>query len=262
MKVLGRKQRWALAIALFVLSGCQSIPAPEPGDHKIEPHAAVTPADRAHVEWWIPRHEQVLERIKQGNVDLVMLGDSITHGWERNGKAVWDQYYGSRNAVNMGFSGDRTQHVLWRLQHGEIDGISPKLAVLMIGTNNSNGDSATHMADGIKAICAELRSRLPETKILILGIFPRAQGNGDVRERIEHAATYNDQWATNDEASRLASAMSDNRTIYYLNINEQLLDENGALTRDVMPDLLHLNAEGYGIWAAAMEPTVRALMGD
>lgn len=244
------------------LSACQSIPTTDPYGLEGKSHEAITPADRAHVEWWMPRHEQVLERIRQGNVDLIMLGDSITHGWEKNGKDLWDQYYASRNAVNMGFGGDRTQHVLWRLQNGEVDDIKPKLAVLMIGTNNSNDDPAEEIADGIKAVCAEIRARLPETKILVLAIFPRGMGNRDQRKLIENGATYNDQWARNDKASELASEIADNKAIYFRDINQRFLDEDGVLTREIMPDLLHLSEGGYRIWAEAIEPTVRELMGE
>ncbi len=244
------------------LSACQSIPATDPYGLAGKSHEAVTPADRAHVDWWMPRHEQVLERIRQGDVDLIMLGDSITHGWERNGKGLWDQYFEPRNAVNMGFGGDRTQHVLWRLQHGEVDGISPKLAILMIGTNNSNSDSAEEVADGIKAVCAEIRARLPATDILVLAIFPRAMGSREQRELIENGATYNDQWARNDQTNKLVSEIADNKTVYFKDINQSFLDEDGVLTREIMPDLLHLSEDGYRIWAEAIEPTVRELMGE
>ena len=104
-------------------------------------HSAVSPAHRH--SWWTLRNDAVNERVEQGNVDFLFIGDSITHGWEGGGKEYWDKYYEPRNAVNMGFSGDRTQHVLWRLDHGHLEGISPKLAVLMIGTNNSNGKDNT-----------------------------------------------------------------------------------------------------------------------
>lgn len=244
------------------LSACQSIPTTDPYDLAGKSHEAVTPADRAHVEWWMPRHEQVLERIRQGNVGLIMLGDSITHGWERSGADLWNQYYAPRNAVNMGFGGDRTQHVLWRLQNGEVDGIDPKLAVLMIGTNNSNDDTAEEIADGIKAVCAELRARLPTTRILVLAIFPRGLGNREQRELVEHGATYNEQWGRNEKASKLVSKIADNSAIYFLDINDRFLDENGVLTREIMPDLLHLSEDGYRIWAEAIEPTVRELMGE
>lgn len=250
----------ALAAILVGLSACQSTPTTDPYGLASKSHEAVAPTDRAHVDWWMPRHEQVLERIRQGNVDLIMLGDSITHGWERNGKDVWDQYFAPLNAVNMGFGGDRTQHVLWRLQNGEVDGISPKLAVLMIGTNNSNSDTAEEVADGIRAVCAEIRGRLPRTKILVLAIFPRAMGGREHRELIDNGATYNDQWARNDKTNKLVSEIADNRTIFFKDINQSFVDEDGILTREIMPDLLHLSEYGYGIWAEAIEPTVRELM--
>ena len=128
-----------------------------------EKHSAVQPAHRH--SWWTLRHWAVNERVRQGNVDMIFIGDSITHSWENNGKEVWKKYYERRNAVNMGFSGDRTQHVLWRLDNGNIDGISPKVAVIMIGTNNSNRDdnTAEEIADGMIAICRKLRRKLPRT---------------------------------------------------------------------------------------------------
>ena len=252
----------ALCLTAVVLSGCLEMQKRDPYGLTGKTHSAVTPADRSNVEWWMPRHEAVLQRVAQGNVDLIMVGDSITHGWEGTGKDVWAQYYAPRNAVNMGFSGDRTQHVLWRLDHGEIDGISPKLAVLMIGTNNSNRDdnTAEEIADGIKTICAEIRTKLPKTKILILTIFPR--GDAEQRKDKEHDATFNPQWAKNNEASELASKIADEKHIFCLDINKAFLDKNGVLSRDIMPDLLHPNAEGYKIWAETMEPMIEKLMGE
>ncbi len=115
------------------------------------------------------------ERIKKGNVDLLMIGDSITHGWEGAGKDVWKKYYEKRNAVNLGIGGDQTQHVLWRLEHGNIDGIRPKLAVLMIGTNNAGCGNPREIAAGVQAIVEKLRTKLPQTKVLVLAIFPRGR---------------------------------------------------------------------------------------
>ena len=250
----------AVAALTLVLSACASIRDADPYGLSGRSHSAVTPVDRAGVEWWMPRHRQVLERIDKGNVDLILVGNSITHGWEKSGKEVWDQYYASRNAVNMGFSGDRTQHVLWRLANGEIDGISPRLAILMIGTNNSNkqDNTAEEIADGIKAICAVIRKKLPDTKILMLAIFPR--GDAVQRKDKTQPASLNSQWAKNNEASQLAAQIADSEMIYYLDINEVFLDENGVLTREIMPDLLHPREKGYQIWAEAMEPTVKKLM--
>ena len=259
-----------LSIMMTVaISGCQ-IQKTDPYGLAGKTHSAVTPVEQRApwaVEWWMPRHGAVLGRVAQGNVDLIFVGDSITNSWERSGKEIWNEYYAPRNAVNMGFSGDRTQHVLWRLEHGEIDGISPKLAILMIGTNNTKyqtdnaeDNTAEEVADGIKAICAAMRIKLPNTKILILTIFPR----GDVAQRKDKTqnASFNPLWAKNNRASELASQIADNKMIYYLDINQVFLDENGVLTREMMPDLLHPKVKGYKLWAEAMELTVNKLMGE
>ena len=248
----------ALIVSAMLLNGCVGMDQAKSCDVVIGSHEAVTPAVRPGKDWWMPRHQEKVDRVAQGNVDLLMIGDSITHSWEKSGREVWDKYYAPRNAVNLGFSGDRTQHVLWRLENGEIDNISPKLAVLMIGTNNSN--TAEQIADGIKAIVCELRTRLPETKVLILSIFPR--GDAVQRKDKEQDATYNDQWAKNDKASLLASKITDGKMIFYLDINKAFLNEEGVLTRDVMPDLLHPKEKGYAIWAEAMEPTIARLMDE
>ena len=132
----------------------------------------------------------------------------------------------------------------------------------MIGTNNSNNydNTAEEIADGIIAICTEIRVRSPNTKILILAIFPR--GDSEQRKVDGQGATFNEQWAKNDRASELASEIADNKMIYFLDIGKEFLDENGVLTREIMPDLLHLSEDGYKIWAEAIEPTVQLLMGD
>ncbi len=254
-----------LATVCVVNSGCCDKCRSEKIDgYVIAPnaHSAVTPASKESADWWMPRHQGVVDRVKQGNVDMIFIGDSITHGWDNKGKAVWDEYYAKRNAVNMGFGGDRTQNVLWRLDNGEIDGISPKLAVIMIGTNNSNGTDNTsqEIADGIVAICKTLRAKLPDTKILILSIFPR--GDAEQRKDKDKGATMNPQWAKNAEAGVIASGIADNKKIYYLDITNAFLDENGVLPRSIMPDLLHPNEEGYKIWAEAIEPKVKKLMGE
>ncbi|MGA1979117.1 MAG: GDSL-type esterase/lipase family protein [Sedimentisphaerales bacterium] len=213
-------------------------------------HSAVTPVqqkDKWAVKWWGPRHDAVNERLKKGNVDLLFIGDSITQGWEDAGKEIWDAYYAPRNAVNMGFGGDRTEHVLWRLEHSNFEAISPKLAVVMIGTNNPN--RAEQVADGIITICKHLRSRLPNTKILLLAIFPRNHTPSNQRQK-------------NAKASLLASKVADNKTIYYLDINSRFLTKNKLLTKDIMPDYLHPNKAGYKIWAEAIEPKVAQLMGE
>lgn len=242
-----------LVILLVVgsLSGCASRQERIFREVAQKSHTAIIPADRSPQNWWLPRHETILKRNALGNVDLIFIGDSITHSWESVGKDVWAQYYTPRNAVNMGFSGDRTQHVLWRLDHGEVDGIDPKVAVLMIGTNNSNGNdnTAEEIADGIIAICAKLRQKLPKTKILILGIFPRGPEPSPQREK-------------NAQASLLASKIADGRIIHYLDFGDKFLQPDKTLTKDIMPDYLHLTSKGYRIWAEAIEPKLAELMGE
>ena len=205
------------------------------------------------VKWWMPRHEQKLkERDEMEKVGLLMIGDSITHGWEGGGKAVWDKYYAKRNAFNIGFSGDRTEQVLWRFDHGEIDGISPKAAVVMIGTNNTGHrqDDPDETAAGIKAILDELGEKLPETKVLLLAIFPRGASPDDNLRKI------------NDAINEHISKFADGKRVFYLDISNEFLEDDGTLPKSIMPDLLHPNAEGYEIWAKAMEPTLAKLMGE
>jgi len=240
-----------VCVCCAMMSGCAGWRGEKVGAYKIDPnaHSAITPMPSLY-DWWMPRHQAVVDRVKQGNVDLIFIGDSITHDWEGNGKETWDKYYAKRNAVNMGFSGDCTQHVLWRLDNGEVTGISPKLAIIMIGTNNSNGsdNTAKEIGEGIIAICQKLRKDLPNTKILILAIFPRGEKPSAQREK-------------NAEASKLASTIADNKWIYYMDINDKFLDKDGTLPNDIMPDFLHLNAKGYQIEAQAIEPMVEKLMG-
>jgi len=214
-----------------------------------EKHSAVAPAHR-HSSWTL-RHWAVNERVKQGNVDMIFIGDSITHSWENNGREIWQKYYGHRKAVNLGFSGDRTQHVLWRLDNGNIDGISLKVAVIMIGTNNSNRDdnTAEEIADGIIAICKKLRARLPKTKILLLAVFPRAEKPCPQREKIA-------------KANKIASKFADGKMIHYLDIGPKFLQPDKSISKEIMPDFLHLTPRGYQIWAEAMEPAIVKLMGE
>jgi lysophospholipase L1-like esterase len=213
-----------------------------------KPQWTITPVPRSDA-WWKQRHEGMNARVKKGNVDLIMIGDSITHSWEGAGKDVWKKYYGKRNAVNLGIGGDGFEHVLWRLDHGNIEGISPKLAVLMIGTNNA-ANPAEKIAEGIKLIVEKLRAKLPRTKVLVLAIFPR-EANSQGRFRQNLAKT-----------NRIIAKLADNKMVFYLDIGPKFLESDGTLSKEIMPDLLHPNAKGYAIWAEAVEPTVAKLMGE
>ncbi|MBX9791577.1 MAG: GDSL family lipase [Pirellulales bacterium] len=229
----------AVALTAFATSFGQAEEPPR--------HSAVTPAPRPGD--WMKLHESFNERAKQGDVELVFLGDSITQGWADND--TWKKYYVRRHAANFGIGGDRTQHVLWRIEHGNFDGIKPKLVVLMIGTNNSNGsdNTAEEIADGIKAIVGQLREKLPDTKVLLLAIFPRGEQPNPQREK-------------NAKASELASKLADGKHVFYLDIGPKFLAADGSLSADIMPDHLHLSSRGYEIWAEAIEPQVKKLLGE
>jgi len=196
------------------------------------------------------RHEEFLKIAKAGGVDLLFLGDSITDGWRGGGKAIWDKTFGPFKPANFGISGDRTEHVIWRIRNGELEGIQPKLAVIMIGTNN--GDPAPDVALGIKTILTDLHERCPRCKVLLLGIFPRS-------EKPDGARAKNDE--VNKLIARYAGDLSLGR-ISYLDIGAKFLAPDGTLPRDIMPDFLHPNEKGYQIWADAIIDKVKQLMMD
>jgi lysophospholipase L1-like esterase len=246
--ILSRRAFWSF----LMLVGCvplalaqEAKPDVKP---EVKPNDAVVPAPKEAD--WMKRHESFNERVKKGNVDLLFIGDSITEGWERAGKKVWEEFYGKRNAVNLGIGGDRTQHVLWRLDNGNIDGIKPKAAVLMIGTNNSGSNTSEQIAEGVKAIVDKLKAKLPETKILVLAIFPRGANKDDARRKV------------NEGANQLIAKLADDKQVFFLDIGPKFLKEDGTLSKEVMPDLLHLNEASYRIWAESIESKLKELLGE
>jgi beta-glucosidase len=219
---------------------------------------SVTPAvleESWSVDWWLPRHREKLEE-KNGLLaagtppELVFIGDSITQGWEKSGSAVWQRHYAPYHALELGFGGDRTENVLWRLQHGEIDGIAPKVAVLMIGTNNTGhrGEDPRTTAAGIHRLLEEIRGRLPATRILLLAIFPRGEKPDDFQRRI------------NERVNGIIAGYADGRSVFFLDIGKAFLEPDGTLSREVMPDFLHPDEKGYAIWQGAMDATLRRLL--
>jgi beta-glucosidase len=205
----------------------------------------------------LPRQNLVLQRAKDnpGPCDVVFIGDSITQGWEGNspngGKNVWEKYYARRKCLNFGVGGDRTQHVLWRFEHGQLDGLKPKAAVLMIGTNNSNKDdnSEADILEGVTAIVKQIRIRLPETKLLVLGIFPRGK-------------TFSTQRGKNLQVNQALEKLADNKMIFYVDIGSQMIEADGSISTDMMRDALHPGEKGYEIWAAAIEPKLKEWLGN
>lgn len=196
---------------------------------------------------WMKRHEGFVAIAKKGDVDLLFVGDSITDGW-RNQKA-W-KHFESFKPANFGIGGDRTEHVLWRLQNGELDNIKPKAMVLMIGTNNVGANKAEQISEGIEAIVKHVRKTSPDTKILLLAVFPRGEKaeKNAAREKI-------------NTINKTIAKLDDGKNVKYLDIGDRFLKDNGALTKDIMPDFLHLSGAGYEIWAQAILPAVTETVG-
>jgi lysophospholipase L1-like esterase len=206
---------------------------------------------------WQGRHESFVKRAKQGDVDVLFLGDSITQGWEGAGKAAWKETFEPLKAANFGIGGDRTEHVLWRITEGkELEGVNPKVAVVMIGTNNSGSNTPDQIAEGVTAIVKELRTQRPETRVLLLGVFPRA-GKADKDSKSIPAESLQPKIKQiNDRIAKL----DDGKAVKYLDIGARFLEKDGSLSREVMPDYLHLSPKGYAIWAEAIKGPVADML--
>ena len=209
---------------------------------------------------FLAKHEAILARGKSGPIGLLFLGDSITERW-RVAPDIWEHYYGNYQPANFGIGGDRTQHVIWRIEHGELDGISPKVVVLMLGTNNSLDYTAEEIAAADRKIVGMIRAKLPQTKILLLGIFPRgprdAKG-GPVTEA--HVAEAAKRMRTIDAVNLDLAKLDDGQNIRFLNINRVFLDTDGRIPTTVMPDQLHPGPAGYQLWADAMQSHLKEMM--
>lgn len=215
-------------------------------------HSAVEPVPRGE-DWWQQRHRAINQRVAEtgDRARVIFIGDSITQGWEGAGKEVWERYYAPRHALNLGISGDRTQHVLWRLDNGNLDGLKPRAAVVMIGTNNSNGEDNTveQIADGVRAIVAKLRTKLPETKVVLLAIFPRSENPGTQRGKVL-------------QVNQLLQRLGDNRNVFFVDFGYKFLNDQGLIPREWMPDYLHLSPAGYALWAESIEGLLAQLLGE
>lgn len=197
------------------------------------------------------RTDDVMQRAKDhpGEYDIAFIGDSITQGWEGAGKNVWAKFYGKRKCINLGVGGDRTQHVLWRFENGQLDGLKPKIAVVMIGTNNSNNNdnSESDILEGVTAIVTQLRQRLPNTKIILLGIFPRGK-------------TFSPQRGKILQVNQALEKLDDGKNIFYIDFGSRLIEPDGSIAPTMMRDALHPGEHGYEIWAESIEPKIRQLL--
>ncbi|MEO7215777.1 GDSL-type esterase/lipase family protein [Mucilaginibacter sp.] len=219
------------------------------------PNPAAVPVEG----WSKKRHAEKLEAVAKEKFDLIMLGNSITNNFEHSEyRPVWNQFFAPRKAINLGFGGYRTEQILWNIQHGELDGQSPKVLVLEIGTNNIDEKhypirhTAGQLAGGIAAIVNTIRQKLPDTKIMILRCFP---GSYDGPNPTSHRAIL-------ERASDIVSKLADGKHIFYCDVNHVFLNFDGSINHNLMPDYLHPSPAGAKLWARAMEPLMSELMGD
>ncbi|MEJ1933883.1 GDSL-type esterase/lipase family protein [Nostoc sp. NIES-2111] len=203
---------------------------------------------------WASRHRAILARHQQVKPDLLLLGDSITHFWggepadaRARGPLSFQKYFGKYQVTNLGYGWDRTENVLWRLRHGEIDGIAPRVVMVMIGTNNMSINTTEEIAAGVTAICEELQLRLPQAKILLVGIFPRGATADAGRDKIA---------AVNRELAKLDGK----RNVTYVDIGKVFLEADGSIAAAIMNDFLHPTEAGYERWGEAIAPTLQRLM--
>lgn len=206
-------------------------------------NSATFPAPRLE---WVDRVKSNKERAAQmaDSIDLIFDGDSITDGWQDAGRQIWSERYGKLNAFDFGISGDRTEHVLWRLSQGQVNGIHPKLVAIMIGTNNLSANTDEQIAEGVKAVVDDYRKRCPDATILLQGIFPRSPKATDpARARIK-------------AINKILSGFADGKKVLFIDFGDKLLEPDGTLSPEVMPDFLHPNAKGYQIWADAIQPVI------
>ncbi len=236
--------------------------ADPPGATKERPKdvaAATTPAPR-DMPWWQDRHASMNKQARATKWDVVFMGDSITQGWEGAGKEVWKKQYGERKAGNLGISGDETEHLAWRLENGNLEGQAPKVAVIMIGTNNLGNvkHSPEAVIAGITLVVETVRKHSPETDILLLGVFPRGeQPDNPFRKQIKQVNEGIAKLAADDQAD---DQNDKGGKVHFLDIQEAFLEEDGSLSKEVMPDFLHLSPAGYERWAKAIEPALEKLL--
>jgi len=212
-----------------------------------EKNPAVTPVDKMSEEWWKNRHNANIERMNQGDVGFLMIGDSITHGWDGQ-KPLLDKYFGEFKPINLGFGGDQTQHVLWRLDNLPLDKIQPKVAMIMIGTNNVGNRANTPwmIADGIRTVVERLHKAYPELKIVVLHVFPRGEKKDDwLRRRVDEVNLC------------LPDLLGGKPNVTLLDINNVFLKEDETLPQEIMSDFLHPGAKGYELWGEKLAPVIK-----
>jgi lysophospholipase L1-like esterase len=222
----------------------------EPEDPKLVPTTAVSGYFPEYPKAWKAFHDANVGRAKQGGVDVLFLGDSITQNWSSVGKDAWEKNFAPLNAASFGIGGDKTGNLLWRLEHGEVDGLSPKLVVLMIGVNNvwSGRNTAAEIAGGVRAVVEKLRAKLPQTRVLVLGVLPFGTPDDLGRSKVQ-------------EINSHAAALDDGAMVKFVDIGPKLLQKDAKLLGEAyMADNLHLTPKGYETLAKELAPVVAEMM--
>ena len=249
------KRHRPLLLAILTVFACAPLraqtPAPQATD---QPLPRVIPYRWMSLETWRDFHAGDLARAGAGPVDVLFIGDSITEAWDKSGLRVWEDVFEPMRAANFGIGGDTTQNVLWRITEGRaLEKVRPKVVVLMIGTNNIglHNDTPAAVARGVAAVVKTLRRQLPDSRILLLDIFPRGAQPGD---KLRHAVS---------ETNRLLKDIgAGDGHVRHLRIWDEYLEKDGTLAPAIMPDALHLSEAGYRIWAETMQPVLGAMMRD
>jgi lysophospholipase L1-like esterase len=208
---------------------------------------------------WHARHKAVLEAKKGFDPEIVLIGDSITHFWGgdrpkedlQRGPGAWKKLFAGRRVLNLGFGWDRTQNVLWRLDHEEFDGLKPRYVVINIGTNNLTGTSnarentPAEIAEGTAEICKRVRAKSPNSKIVLMGVFPRGQKADDpLRPKIA-------------ALNKLLADYAKSHEIIFLDIGSRFLEADGSISAEIMGDGVHPTERGYAIWAEALQDIIK-----
>jgi lysophospholipase L1-like esterase len=240
------------AAALLLATALAAWPAGGPGK------AAVRPVPRTDANSKLA-HRQMLDSLKKGRIDVYFVGDSITRRWRATDYPHflenWNKNFFGWNAANFGWGGDTVQNILWRMRNGELDGVQPKVIVLLAGTNNvgtfpANDARVAAIDGGIKALLDTLREKAPKATIIVMGILPRNDGPKPI-------AVIRSINKINEQIAKYA----DGKAIRYLNINDRLADRDGKLFKGLTVDRLHLSLKGYQVWADALKPLLTELLG-
>jgi len=235
--------RWLVPLALLLVA-CEGV-APDRARSDPDPTLPAMRRDALFAH----RHESMLARPDRPAIELVFLGDSILRRLETDGRTTWQRYYADRRAANFAVEGDRTQNVLWRIDHGAFDGMHPRVVVVGIGTNNLAENDAAATAAGVEAVVVSVRARVPDARILLLALLPRGRWTPDdpLRRRVEETNARLAAWARTHDVA-------------YADLGAVLLDPDGRIASRWLPDGLHPSAEGYARLAEALEPILVSIL--